>query len=92
MRYPIRCALISLGWLAFGALAQNPAPPKAAATPPDTAAVVFKRLDANQDGRISRDEAARMPALAERFDQLDKDKDGFLSAEEFASGFETMKP
>jgi len=92
MRHPIRYALVTLTACAFGAMAQNATPPKPAATPAESAASVFKRLDANQDGRISRDEAARMPALAERFDQLDKDKDGTISADEFSAGFDTVKP
>ena len=38
------------------------------------------RADANQDGKLSREEAP--PALSERFDELDADGDGFLSADE----------
>ncbi len=40
------------------------------------------RIDANNDGAIDRAEAAKAPKLAERFDQLDKNKDGKLSADE----------
>lgn len=40
------------------------------------------RLDTNQDGAIDRAEAAAMPRLAERFDELDRNKDGRLSADE----------
>lgn len=36
------------------------------------------RLDSNGDGAIDRAEAAASPRLAERFDQMDKDKDGKL--------------
>lgn len=39
-------------------------------------------LDTNQDGAIDRAEAAAMPRLAERFDTLDKNKDGRLAQEE----------
>lgn len=39
-------------------------------------------LDANKDGAIDRAEAAKSPKLAARFDQLDKDKDGKLAADE----------
>lgn len=39
-------------------------------------------LDANQDGFVDRSEAAAMPRLAERFDQIDADKDGRLSSAE----------
>lgn len=40
------------------------------------------RIDANGDGVIDRAEAAKAPRLAARFDQLDTDKDGRLSASE----------
>jgi Ca2+-binding EF-hand superfamily protein len=39
-------------------------------------------LDANHDGVIDRAEAAAHPHFATRFDQLDKDHDGRLSADE----------
>jgi Ca2+-binding EF-hand superfamily protein len=38
------------------------------------------RADANQDGKLSREEVP--PPLSERFDELDADGDGFLSADE----------
>ena len=47
-----------------------------------TAAAPRTALDANQDGVIDRAEAAKAPRLAARFDQLDQDKDGRLSADE----------
>lgn len=40
------------------------------------------QLDANHDGMIDRAEAAKAPRLAERFDQMDANKDGKLSANE----------
>jgi Ca2+-binding EF-hand superfamily protein len=50
--------------------------------------MAFKRLDANQDGMISREEAARQSGMSDRFEQLDQNRDGQLSSEEFgrASG------
>ena len=36
------------------------------------------RLDTNKDGRISREEAKADPRLAERFDTMDLNKDGYL--------------
>ena len=52
------------------------------ATPAPSAGKPRMQLDANQDGAIDRAEAAKAPRLAEKFDQLDKDKDGRLSADE----------
>jgi Ca2+-binding EF-hand superfamily protein len=47
----------------------------------------FKAADINSDGQLSLDEAqAKMPKLAERFDKLDKDKNGLLSQEELKRG------
>ena len=40
------------------------------------------RLDANGDGAIDRSEAAKSEKFAARFDELDKNKDGKLSADE----------
>lgn len=40
------------------------------------------QVDSNRDGFIDRAEAAKMPRLAERFDQMDKNKDGRLGADE----------
>jgi Ca2+-binding EF-hand superfamily protein len=70
------------------AMAQMVTPaPKGSA--PDRAAVeaAFARADINADGKLSKEEAARLPAIANRFVELDKDKDGFLSLDEFAVGY-----
>ena len=45
----------------------------------------FKRADANGDGKISKEEAAKVPGLAARFDELDKNKDGVLTADELTA-------
>ena len=49
----------------------------------------FSRADANGDGKLSRDEAAQLPAIALKFDDLDTNKDGFLSMEEFSAVLNT---
>ncbi|CAN5495860.1 hypothetical protein BH10PLA2_BH10PLA2_29170 [soil metagenome] len=46
--------------------------------------VLLKRLDTNQDGMISRDEAAGRP-LARAFDRLDRNKNGSLDRTELAN-------
>jgi hypothetical protein len=91
-------AVTAAAW-ALGAAAQQPpaqpAPPAprpatqpglqpAPAASPDMMAA-FKKADANGDGRITRDEAEKLPGMAERFDALDKNKDGALDLGEFAA-------
>jgi hypothetical protein len=47
----------------------------------------FKAVDANGDGQLSLDEVqARKPQLAQRFGDLDQDKNGQLSREELRRG------
>lgn len=43
----------------------------------------FKAADTNGDDKLSREEVADRAYLAERFDELDKNKDGFLNWEEY---------
>ena len=66
--------LAALATTAATAVAQDAAGP--AARPART------QLDANGDGTIDKAEAAKAPRLAERFDRLDRDKDGRLGADE----------
>jgi EF hand len=54
----------------------------------DTSAAAFRKLDADNDGRISAIEAADNPRVAAAFTMADRDKDGYLSKEEF----EAMNP
>ena len=42
----------------------------------------FKMLDANGDGKLSRNEVQLFPRLAAAFDDTDTDKDGYVSYEE----------
>ena len=44
----------------------------------------FGRADVNKDGRLDKKEAEVMPAIAERFGQLDADSDGAISRGEFS--------
>lgn len=43
----------------------------------------FGRADTNKDARLSRQEAARFPAVEQRFDQIDTNRDDAVSREEF---------
>lgn len=45
----------------------------------------WTQLDTNQDGYISRDEAAANVELSDAFQDQDQNADGQLSAEEFSS-------
>ena len=49
----------------------------------------FDRADTNKDGKLSRTEAENLPAVAQRFEQIDTDRDTFVSREELMkfSGF-----
>lgn len=47
----------------------------------------FTKADVNGDGKLSKDEAGKLSAIGGRFDELDKNKDGVLSVEEFSAGF-----
>jgi len=51
------------------------------------AALVFAALDANHDGKISKAEAQKNPAVMQMFDQADKNHDGSLSKDEFNAAF-----
>ncbi len=57
----------------------------AAAPSEATAAPTFATADADHDGRLSREEAAAVPGLAQLFGQIDRDHDGRLTREEIAA-------
>ncbi|WP_405124774.1 EF-hand domain-containing protein [Pulveribacter suum] len=60
--------------------------PGTAAAPASTTASAFERADTNRDGQLSAAEAAQLPAIGNRFKQLDKDHNGSLSRAEFEAG------
>jgi Ca2+-binding EF-hand superfamily protein len=49
----------------------------------DTSIAAFRKLDKDNDGRISPLEAADNPKVAAAFTRADRDKDGYVSREEF---------
>lgn len=58
----------------------------AVAASPTSSKPAMPRIDSNGDGVIDRQEAAARPRLAQRFDELDTNKDGKLSPEEMQAG------
>jgi hypothetical protein len=44
----------------------------------------FNRADANKDGKLDRQEAEHFPAVAQRFEQIDTNRDTFISLAELA--------
>lgn len=76
----------SLAWLAAGLLASAAGlSPAHAGEQKHPSGSTLQQIDTNQDGRVSRAEAQRDPALAKRFDALDANHDGTLDAAELAT-------
>jgi Ca2+-binding EF-hand superfamily protein len=62
----------------------SPAAQPMAAKDKQVVEAAFTKADANTDGKLSKDEAAKMPAISTKFDDLDKNKDGQLTLDEFS--------
>ena len=73
---------------ATAAIAQSTAAPMTGTPPANASAkeldVAFSKADVNKDGKLDKKEAQMMPAIADRFEQLDVNGDGFISREEFS--------
>jgi hypothetical protein len=83
-RWLVGCAALAVTGLPGVAAAQQKS------TPQDTSPqALFVRIDTNSDGKVSKEEATRMPSVATRWEALDKNNDGSLSREEFIAGFRT---
>ena len=52
----------------------------------------FATLDANRDAAISKDEAREQSWVASRFGELDADRNGKLSSEEYQKAVDKSKP
>ena len=94
-----RIAALTLACAALGMPALVQAQSTSPSTPPSaapqqgqrsgsmTASDAFKRADANQDGKLSKDELAAIPGMSAKFDAWDKDKDGTVTMTEFSAGY-----
>jgi hypothetical protein len=51
----------------------------------------FSYIDANRDGKISREEASGFRGVARHFDEADTNKDNSLSLEEFSAALNASK-
>lgn len=85
MRSVLLFALLSLG---SAAAVRAQTPPGAAIPPnritPQDLEAAFQRADIDRDGKLSRQEAERIPAVAQRFAQIDSNQDSFISLDEFS--------
>ena len=56
---------------------------------PSDVDAAFDRAHTNTDGKLSRAEAENLPSVAQRFEQIDTNRDTFISREELSkfSGF-----
>jgi hypothetical protein len=90
----------SMAIIAVAALCMHAArsqTPPATAKPPMTAAVDgassetarYMEAFARTDGKLSKEEAENLPAIAQRFEQIDGDQDGFISQAEY---LDALKP
>lgn len=61
--------------------APSTAVPQNRTTPKDVEAA-FGRADTNKDGKLDRQEAEHLPAVAQRFEQIDANHDTFISLAE----------
>lgn len=86
------CSVIVLAAFAMGAAslthAQGATPSAGGAVPANKVTsqdldAAFNRADADRDGKLSRAEAEHFPAVAQRFEQIDGNRDSFISREEF---------
>jgi hypothetical protein len=93
IRSVLLLAALTVGTLAAHAQTSGGAPvqtaaPRAAPTAQEIGAA-FDRADTNQDGKLTRQESARFPAVEQRFEQIDSNKDQLVSREEFEAALKS---
>jgi Ca2+-binding EF-hand superfamily protein len=82
------CGLVlALAGVAWCAQAQQSYGNKPAAADTSAAEAAFKRADTNKDGRLTKEEAERLPAIAAKFDEVDLNHDHSLTLEEFIAAY-----
>lgn len=69
--------------LAGMAHAQAPVPPIEKSVPADAPKIDFASVDADANGRLSKEETRIVADLAAAFDRLDADRDSFISKQEY---------
>lgn len=89
--------VLLLGAVPLAALATDQAQPSSGASPrqsappaKDQAPPMFKELDSNLDGYITKPEAARSADVTARFAQLDANHDGKISVAEYNEGLQKL--
>jgi Ca2+-binding EF-hand superfamily protein len=75
MKYQM-IVLVSAALASASALAEEPNSAKGTTD-------LFKTVDADADGKISKDEAAANASFAKNFSAMDKNSDGFVSEDEY---------
>lgn len=80
---------------ALSAQAQTATPSSPTPAPTDaekaTLDAAFKQADVDKDGKLSNAELVQIPVLATQFAALDKNRDGYITPDEFNAGV-TVKP
>lgn len=80
--------LLLAGTLATAQTSTPQTPPAAAQAANEQATLdaAFKAADTDKDGKLSNAELIQIPVLATKFADLDKNKDGFVTSDEFTAG------